>query len=277
MLCGPILVSSWYLCEGHRPLCLSRTLVNIGSVIALSAVAFAWMLEPDAGRVMELLGLFVLALMVLHQFQDRTTREDAQQIILAAVLVISSTIQSDRFLFGIILLLWVISLIYVVMLFQVYSGAHGARERRKEIVPPGAFPIAPLEIRFGPRDLSRMRLIATSVSLGILLISVLVFVLFPRQILFRSGVPGNRSVQKSGFAETGDLIASERITTSRREVFTMEWIEPGGASTKWARPVLLRGDPQRYDSAVGRWVIATPLGGSTVLPPGGTGPVHGAW
>ena len=231
--------------------------MNIGSVITLLLVALAWLMEPDAGRVMELLGLFVLALLVLRQFQNRSTREDAQQIILASVLVISSTIQSDRFLFGIILLLWVITLIYVVMLFQVYSGALVARKQRNEIIPPGSFPIAPLEARFGPRDLSRIRLVAASASLGVLLISVMVFILFPRQILFRSGVPGNRSVQKSGFAETVDLIASDRITMSRREVFTLEWIDPGGASTKWARPILLRGAIlERYDSAVGRWVAS---------------------
>jgi hypothetical protein len=257
MVCGPILVSSWYLCEGHRPLFFSRTIVNIGSVIALILVALGWLANPETGRVMELLGLFVLSLIVLRQFHDRTTREDAQQIILASVLVISSTIQSDRFLFGIILLLWVISLIYVVMLFQVYSGAVGARTQRNQTIPAGSFPISPLEVRFGPQDLSRMRLTASSACLGILLISALVFILFPRQILFRSGVPGNRSVQKSGFAETVDLIASERITTSRREVFTLEWIEPGGVSTQWPKPILLRGAVlERYDSAVGRWVAS---------------------
>ncbi|MAJ47969.1 MAG: hypothetical protein CBC35_12000 [Planctomycetes bacterium TMED75] len=255
MVCGPILVSSWYLCEGHRPLILSRFLVNVGSVLTLLLVGLSWLSNPDPGRVMELLGIFVLVLIVLRQFQDRSTREDAQQIILSSVLVISSTIQSDRFLFGIILLLWVVNLIYVVMLFQVYSGARHARQQRFDCIPKDGIPVAPLEIRFGPRDLSRMRLLAFGSSLAILLISVLVFILFPRQILFRSGVPGNRSVQKSGFAETVDLISSERITSSRREVFTVQWVDPGGESTKWARPLLLRGAIlERYDSAVGRWV-----------------------
>ena len=96
MVCGPILVSSWYLCEGHRPLMLSRLLVNVGSVVTLSLVGLSWISEPDPGRVMELLGIFVLVLIVLRQFQDRSTREDAQQIILASVLVISSTIFNDR-------------------------------------------------------------------------------------------------------------------------------------------------------------------------------------
>lgn len=255
MVCGPILVSSWYLCEGHRPLILSRLVVNIGSVLILLLVGFSWLSNPDPGRVMELLGIFVLVLIVLRQFQNRSTREDAQQIILSSVLVISSTIQSDRFLFGIILLLWVVNLIYVVMLFQVYSGARQARQQRFDSTPKDGIPVAPLEIRFGPRDLSRMRLLAFASSLAILLVSVVVFILFPRQILFRSGVPGNRSIQKSGFAETVDLIASERITSSRREVFTVQWVDPGGEPTKWAKPLLLRGAIlERYDSAVGRWV-----------------------
>ncbi|MEC8560607.1 MAG: hypothetical protein VXY94_11080, partial [Planctomycetota bacterium] len=116
VLCGPILLSSWYLCEGHRSIHLSRSLVNIGALLALVLVGLSWLSEPDTGRVMELLGIFVLILLVLRQFQERTTREDAQQILLSAIRVISSIIQSDRFLFGIIVVLWLVTLVFVVML-----------------------------------------------------------------------------------------------------------------------------------------------------------------
>lgn len=255
VLCGPILLSSWYLCEGHRSIHLSRSLVNIGALLALVLVGLSWLSEPDTGRVMELLGIFVLILLVLRQFQERTTREDAQQILLSAILVISSIIQSDRFLFGIIVVLWLVTLVFVVMLFQLHSGSANAESVRRRSVPAGRGHAPPLETRFGLPDLSRVRLLAVFASLGIILISIVVFVLFPRQILFRSGVSGNRGEQKSGFAETVDLISSERITSSRREVFTMRWVDPGGQSAKWVEPVLLRGAIlERYDPTLGRWV-----------------------
>ena len=257
ILCGPILVSSWYVCERRRSIHLSRTLVNIGALLALVLVGLSWITEPDTGRVMELLGVFVLILLMLRQFQQRTTREDAQQILLSAILVISSIIQSDRFIFGVIVVFWLVTLVFVVMLFQLHSGSVNARSVRRRSAPTERDHVPPLETRFESLDLTRIRLLAGFASLGIILISIVVFVLFPRQILFRSGVPGNRGEQKSGFAETVDLISSERITSSRREVFTMRWVDPGGQSARWVEPVLLRGAIlEGYDPTLGRWVAS---------------------
>ena len=122
MLVGPLLVASWYVTESHRGFQLPRLMVNLGALSALAFVIFSAFSNPDIGRAMELLGIFVLVILILRQFQVRTLREDAQQLILSSILVISAMIQSDRFLFGIVLLAWVVVLIYVIMLYQVTRG-----------------------------------------------------------------------------------------------------------------------------------------------------------
>ncbi len=251
MFTGPLLVASWYVTESHRGFHLPRFMVNVGALLALGFVVFSAISNPDIGRAMELLGIFVLAILVLRQFQLRTLREDAQQLILSSILVISATIQSDRFLFGIVLLSWVVVLIYVIMLYQVYAGSEKARRERSA----GSPSTISLDSRFGPLDVGKLRRTALMSIIGIILVSVVVFLFFPRQILFRSGVSGGGLSGRSGFSETVDLVSSTRISSSRREVFVLRWIDPGGTVTQWPKPILLRGAVlSRYDASLGRWM-----------------------
>ena len=199
-------------------------MVNIGAVCAVVFVIFSAFENPDIGRAMELLGIFVLAILILRQFQIRSLREDAQQLILSSILVISATIQSDRFLFGIVLFAWVVVLVYVIMLYQVFAGAEKSRKERRV----GLASAIPLDARFGPRDAVKLRRTAMFSITGIVLVSVVVFIFFPRQILFRSGMSGGGLSGRSGFSETVDLVSSTRISSSRREVFVLRWIDPGG-------------------------------------------------
>ena len=253
MFTGPLLVASWYATESHRGFHLPRFMVNIGAIGALLFVIFSAFSNPDIGRAMELLGIFVLIIMILRQFQVRTLREDAQQLILSSILVISATIQSDRFLFGIVLLAWVVVLIYVIMLYQVFSGVEKSRMNRMGVLAS----TTSLDSRFGPIDSERLRRTALASIVGIVLVSIVVFIFFPRQILFRSGMSGGGVSGRSGFNETVDLVSSTRISSSRREVFVLRWIDPGGAVVKWAKPILLRGAVlSRYDASLGRWMNA---------------------
>lgn len=255
MFTGPLLVASWYFTESHRGFHLPRLVVNFGALLAVAFVVFSAFSNPDIGRAMELLGIFVLALLILRQFQLRTLREDAQQLILSSILVISATIQSDRFLFGIVLFAWVVVLIYVIMLYQVYAGSEKARKERDSDL----FATASIDSRFGPLDIEKLRRTAFVSVMGIILISVVVFIFFPRQILFRSGMSGRGISDQSGFNESVDLVSSTRISSSRREVFVLRWIDPGGTVTQWAKPILLRGAVlSRYDPFLGRWMNSNP-------------------
>ena len=253
MFAGPLLVASWYVTESHRGFHLPRLVVNLGALSALAFVISSAFSNPDIGRAMELLGIFVLVILILRQFQVRTLREDAQQLILSSILVISAMIQSDRFLFGIVLLAWVLVLIYVIMLYQVFAGVEKSRNARRT----GLVSTVPLDSRFGPLDAEKLRRTALHSITGIILVSVVVFILFPRQILFRSGMSGGGISGRSGFNETVDLVSSTRISSSRREVFVLRWVDPGGIVTQWPKPILLRGAVlSRYDASLGRWMNA---------------------
>lgn len=253
MFVGPVLVASWYVTESHRGFQLPRFMVNLGALSALAFVIFSAFSNPDIGRAMELLGIFVLVILILRQFQVRTLREDAQQLILSSILVISAMIQSDRFLFGIVLLAWVVVLIYVIMLYQVFAGVEKSRSARRV----GLASTVPLDSRFGPLDAEKLRRTALASITGIILVSVVVFIFFPRQILFQSGMSGGGVSGRSGFNETVDLVSSTRISSSRREVFVLRWIDPGGIVAQSPKPILLRGAVlSRYDASLGRWINA---------------------
>ena len=257
VVAGPVIAASWYLAEGHRQIALPRWVVNVGACVSLLLIVLNAIAEPDPARSMEWLAAFVVALIVLRQLQLRTTREDAQQILLSAVLIIASTMQTDRLLYGFILLIWIAVALYVVVLFQLYSGTEAARLFREENSPKHSPLVPPLNVRFGPQDIKNIRLTVLISFLGIIVVSALVFIFFPRQLLFRSGVPGRGMVQRSEFVQTVDLVVSERISSSRREVFSLEWVAPGGESMEWIAPVLMRGAVlEEYDAARRRWVAA---------------------
>ena len=88
LVAGPVAALSWYFVEGPRGRALPRWAVNFGAILTLLLVALSAIGEPDPGRSMELLSSFVLGLIVLRQWQQRTPQEDAQQVILSLVLVL---------------------------------------------------------------------------------------------------------------------------------------------------------------------------------------------
>ena len=258
VIAGPIVAASWYLAEGHRQFVLPRWLVNVGACVTMALIALNAIGDPDPSRAMELLSAFVLALMVLRQLQYRTSREDAQQMILATVLVIASTMQTDRLLYGFVLLIWVGVAIYTIVLFQLHVGTDAARTAREESAPQHSAVAPPFTMRFGPQDLKNIRMTTGLAFFMVLIVSILVFMFFPRQLLFRSGVPGRGVVQRSEFVQSVDLVVSERINTSRREVFSLQWIDPGGQAMEWIQPIHMRGAVlEEYDVQRRRWIASS--------------------
>ena len=218
-------------------------------LVSLSAAA-----EPDSGRAMELLSWFVLGIIVLRQLQERTTREDAQQIVLSLILVLASTVQSERLLFGVILLLWCVLAMYVVVLYQLYRGTDLARQERIECPEGSSHLVPPLSIRFGHHELASVRRTVLVAMIGLTVSSIVIFVIFPRDILFKAQTPGRSGGSRSGFSQNVDLVSSERISESRREVFTMQWRGPDGVPMQWNGPVRLRGSVlTQYDPVLDKW------------------------
>lgn len=258
LVAGPITALSWYLVEGPRARALPRVAVNLGAVVVLILIGLSTLAEPDPGRTMELLAAFVLGILVLRQWQERTPREDAQQIFLALILVLSSVMQSEQLLFGILTLVWTATAIYVVILFQIHKGTDEARRLRNEVPGGERHLMPPLTARFGPMDLASVRRTTLLALVGVGLFGIVIFVIFPREILFKNRAPGRGGGARSGFNRNVDLVSSERISESRREVFTLQWRDASGEPMRWSWPILLRGSVlDDYESSVGKWSVPT--------------------
>ena len=254
LIAGPVAALSWYMVEGPRGRPLPRWAVNIGAILVMALIGLSILADPDPGRSMELLSWFVLGLIVLRQLQERNAREDAQQIILSLVLVLASTVQSEKLLFGLIVLVWTVIALYVVILYQLHKGTDLARRRRTECPEGVAHVVPPLSARFGPLELASIRRTVLIALLGLIVFSVAIFVIFPRDILFKSQMPGRGSARQSGFSQNVDLVSSERISESRREVFTLQWKDVDGVPMRWNKPILLRGSVlNHYDPVIDKW------------------------
>ena len=254
LVAGPTTVLGWYLVEGPRSRSLPPLGVNIGAILLLGLIGLSFSAEPDPGRTMELLSLFVLGLIVLRQLQERSPREDAQQIILSLILVLSATMQSEQLLFGIIVLAWCTTALHVVVLYQIYKGTDAARRVRGQAPAETGQVIPPLTARFGPQDLRSARRIALVSMAGVTIFSIVIFVIFPRDILFNPRIQGPGAGARSGFSKDVDLVSSQRISESRREVFTLKWKDARGVPIRWRDPILLRGSVlERYLPSIGKW------------------------
>lgn len=251
---GPVAALSWYFVEGPRGRALPRWAVNLGAILILFLVILSALGELDPGRSMELLSSFVLGLIVLRQWQQRTPQEDAQQVILSLVLVLSSIMQSEQLLFGFIVVGWTATAIYVVILFQIYKGTDQARRKRADVPVGTRHLMPPLTSRFGPMDLASVRRTTLLALVGVTIFGIAIFIIFPREILFKSQAPGRSLNSRSGFTQNVDLVSSERISESRREVFTLQWKDSAGDAMQWPRPILLRGSVlDDYEPSVGKW------------------------
>ncbi|MDG2031375.1 MAG: DUF3488 and transglutaminase-like domain-containing protein [Phycisphaerales bacterium] len=256
LIAGPVAALSWYFVEGPRGRSLPRWGVNIGALVILSLVLLSALGELDSGRSMELLSSFVLGIIVLRQWQERTPQEDAQQIILSLVLVLSSIMQSEQLLFGFIVLAWTAMAIYVVILFQIYSGTNKARRLRNDVALGSRHLMPPLTSRFGPMDLASVRRTTLLALIGVAIFGIAIFVIFPREILFKSQMPGRSLGSRTGFTQNVDLVSSERINESRREVFTLQWKDASGSAMQWPQPILLRGSVlDNYEPTVRKWTL----------------------
>ncbi len=249
--CGLSLLS-WYLTEGPRGRTLPRwaSAVLVG-LIVLNAVR-EWLATPDPSEAMAIIGRFATWLTVLKLFEARSVRDDLQLLALSAVLVVSGTLQSVDLLFASLLLAYGIDAIRVAMLLQLAQVEQGAIEGARRVAAAMRVE-SPRGLRFAPQ----LRRTVAGAVLGAFLLSVVVFLLFPRRLEADARRTGGFGVPVSGFSEEVDLFAGERISESRREVFSVRWLDRNGESVEFPRPMLLRGSVmEEYLTASSTWTVS---------------------
>jgi transglutaminase-like putative cysteine protease len=242
-------VLSWYVTEGPRGRTLPPWATNILTLGALGLAALDFLASGGLADAMESLGRFLLWLLLIKLFSRRGERDDRQRLSIATMLVLVGCLESVTLAFGLLVFAYGGVAAWTAMLYRLSHGAETARASRT--AAPGFAP--PLELAYGRRAAPQFRGLASVALLLIFAGSALCFFLFPRFGKVRLNQLVGESV--TGFNDEIDLRRGDRISESRREIFTVQWIDPAGEPVKSARPLLLRGAVlDRYDAAQERWM-----------------------
>jgi transglutaminase-like putative cysteine protease len=143
------------------------------------------------------------------------------------------------------------------MLYHLHAGAERAvADRRAAAVRAGALP--PMEAPHGSAPVRHLRRLAgVGIVLGVVL-STMVFVMFPRDSVLGSGQGGAR---QSGFRPDISLWGSGRVSLSSRIAMTVTLLDPRGAPGALVLPLRVRGAVlDRYQPLEAQW-RADPLRG----------------
>lgn len=241
-------VLSWYVTEGPRGRTLPGWAANILTVGLLASSVIDFVVRGTIEGAMGSLGRFLLWLLVIKLFARRADNEDSQRFTLATMLVLIGCLESVELVFGLLVLAYAGLAAWTAMLWRLSKGAEAARasrERERGFAPP-------LEIAFGRRASPQLHRLAAAALLSIFCLSIVGFFAFPRLQNVRFGEGAMGAV--TGFSDEIDLRGGDRITESRRELFTLQWFDPSGEAVQSARPLLLRGAVlDSYDIEDQRW------------------------
>ena len=241
-------VLSWYVTEGPRGRTLPDWMTNVLTVGLLGFSGVDFVVRGTLEDAMGSLGRFLLWLLVIKLFARRGEHEDRQRFTLATMLVLAGCLESVEFVFGVLVLAYAGLAAWTAMLWRLSIGADAARvsrAREKGFAPP-------LEIAFGRRASPQLRKLGGFALLAIFGLSVVGFFVFPRLGSVRFGEGSVGAV--TGFNDEIDLRGGDRITESRRELFTLQWIDSSGEPVQSTRPLLLRGAVlDSYDVEDQRW------------------------
>ena len=164
---------AWWLVEmpGTRP--LPRWLINIG-VISASLLLFWELVIAGHDNLLLALGHFMVAILVCKLFEKKGDRDYAQILTLTLLIMVAGSIFSSSLVFALILAAYLLLGLYGMLVFHLRFETQRALERK--LVPTEAALLAD-----GHGTLRRdIRSISLVCGGAILLISALVFAIFPR-------------------------------------------------------------------------------------------------
>lgn len=260
----PLTILSWYVTEGPRGRLLPRWAQNSLLAALLVWTALDLLSLKELSDAMSVLGRFVLWLLLIKLYGKKTPRDYGHVLALSAVLVMAGTLQSVEFSFALLVFAYTGLALWTVLLYQLWAARERARSARTQATEramrtfgagrlstalvPAVQPI------FGRAVKSNFRWIAgISIALGLVL-SVGVFVIFPRELSDLARRDAQFGMRQSGFSPEVRLFDTGRVSESRREVFTVEWRDTRGEVAQFPGPLYMRGAVlDRYDPNSGLW------------------------
>ena len=257
MLAGGLLLcaASWYALEGPRGRPLPKW---IAGALSVAVVAGAVAIGLDARGLAELIsitGRALGAVLVIMLFARRGTVDERSIIALSAGVLVASCMLSTGLLVGLAVAAATVAAVMSVTSYRLAIGSERSIETRR--MPEFALsPAPPPEIPL--RSSVSLRGVTAVASVLVLGVASIVFLVFPRLWrdppgLLRRGGPGT-----TGFAPEIRLRTGDRISTSRREVFVVRWLDSAGQAVRFAGTPYLRGAVlDSYEPAEARWRAAS--------------------
>lgn len=254
---GVLAVASTYITEGPRGRYLPNWVVGPGVVLAGLWGVASFISNPEPRVVSGVVGVVVLTILMLKLYGRKNPSDWRQILALTVVMVVAAALNSTDLLVGVCVMAYAAVTLANAMLYQLYAGVHRAQTERTTLVASSmadqagrAVPaLHPATGAHGGRQLARVLL--ASCAMG-LLVSVLVFVLFPRESFQGDHM---RAGSRAGFSTELWLRSGETISVSARELFSVRMRDPQGTPMAFGSTLYLRGAVlDSYDPMSMAWV-----------------------
>ncbi len=251
LLAVPVSLVAWVLRAGREDSVLPRWALNLALVGATSIMAWSWL--STVGDLIGVLCRYVIWLQLIKMFETRSARDQAQIITMSAMVVVGACLTSVTAELGLVLVLYLPTLLTTVVLYQLFSGQQ--RQWRNEARRTGSLAGMRSPAQHGPgASVDLLRTLCVALLL-VISVGAAAFIAFPRG-LGDVGLGGWQPIRPepvTGFRDHVQLGAQGLLNESRRAVMEMTVLasaDPGASG----RVHLLRGAVlDRYDRSRGVW------------------------
>ncbi len=226
----------------RREVCVRRLLLNL-AVVALG-VLLVWRFLSSRQNLLVALGHYVSLIQLCKLFERKRHRDYVQMLVMSLLLALAAGMMSQDLLFGVLSLLYVVSVAYTAAALTMW------RSRRDAVLS------APAGAAGGPGRWPGGALAARLAVLlvGVLAAGVVVFIVCPRSVAGSSPMNPFRRDGRSGFSDNVRLGRPREITLSDRVVMHVRFTAAEGTPLGDVGPAYFRGRVYtRY--ADSRWDI----------------------
>src|SRR5688572_29503231 len=119
---GTLGMLSWYVVEGPRGKPLPRWIINAGVICATAWLFYSQLPGPTRPPLIVGLGQFIMCMILFKLYERKNNRDWAQLMVLSMMQMICALIISSEVLFCILVVVYLITTLFAVLLFQLKMG-----------------------------------------------------------------------------------------------------------------------------------------------------------
>ncbi len=249
----PFILGAWWLFRDRVVSPIPRWLINTLLFLATLYVFYSVsrILRIDPERTVTILADYLVALIAIKSFESRTPRDQAQLLILTAMLAIAAVLSNVYLLVAIFLFAYAPALLMAVMHFQIFSVIHRSIGPARK-PQPAVLSSSPSSGRRRSTDFAAL---TTFCSIVIAILGIGVFIIMPRGI----GETELGAVAKAGagasvgFSDVLQLTGQGIVSDSPSIVAEVEVYSREGPITLPTQQYFRGAVLDEYDPRSGRW------------------------